>query len=308
MGYLKRNNEMISDAFLSWQILQPFKDIMEFNVRFYCKQIRIYNPGDIFNNEFEIGSGLRLRNDYHFYTNIGFGTRKHDYYETRVKDRFLYEPYQYWIMFNAESDRRKPFVISADLLRFGQPESGQNSIRENIDFSLRIGQHLNLIYNTGLNRQLNDLGFVDKTENEDTIYFARRNIKTLENGLKALCAINSKAGISLRIRHYWSGAVNKSYFQLQNDGGLLDDHLFTGNNDQNYNAFNVGLMYRWVFAPGSELSVLWTNSEFENTNIVNYNYWENFNKTLKTNRINSFSIKVLYYIDYNYLKRKKFSH
>ncbi len=111
----------------------------------------------------------------------------------------------------------------------------------------------------------------------------------------------------MRVRHYWSGAANQNFFQLQDDGTLKDDYLYFNNKDENYNAINVDLIYRWVFAPGSELSILWTNSEFENTNIVNYNYWENLNKTLKTNRINSFSIKMLYYIDCNNLRKKKHS-
>jgi len=53
------------------------------------------------------------------------------------------------------------------------------------------------------------------------------------------------------------------------------------------------------------LAVLWTNSEFNISGMVVNDYWQNFQNTLGTNRVNSISLKILYYIDYNYLKRKR---
>ena len=107
------------------------------------------------------------------------------------------------------------------------------------------------------------------------------------------------------MRHYWSGAGNKEFYQLQEDGLLEKDPMYTENQDENYNAFNIDLVFRWIFAPGSELSLAWKNAILTNNNQVISNYWENFTNTWKSDQTNSFSLRFLYYFDYNNLRKKK---
>ena len=84
--------------------------------------------------------------------------------------------------------------------------------------ALRIGRRFQLFYSVEFENQINDRGFVDMTESEDTIYFARRDVTTLENVFNASFAFTNKMSMNLRVRHYWSGAFNKEYYQLQPDG------------------------------------------------------------------------------------------
>jgi hypothetical protein len=66
-----------------------------------------------------------------------------------------------------------------------------------------------------LANETNGHGYVDMTDDEDTIFFAQRNVRTLENVIGASYALNKSAGINLRMRHYWSGISNKAFFRLQ---------------------------------------------------------------------------------------------
>ena len=132
-------------------------------------------------------------------------------------------------------------------------------------------------------------------------------MNTFENVINATYALNNKAGISFRMRHYWSGAENKEFFQLQDNGTLLSDVNYNENKDNNYNAFNIDLVFRWIFAPGSELSLAWKNSISTSGERVISDYWNNFSKTWKSDQINSLSLKILYYIDYNSLRGRRSS-
>lgn len=95
---------------------------------------------------------------------------------------------------------------------FRHTHSDQFGRRGQLALNWRIEQHLQFEYNLVLNVEINDYGFVDTSENEDTIYIARRDINLLENRLELALAINNKLSIRLRGHHYWSGAEDKTYY------------------------------------------------------------------------------------------------
>ena len=115
--------------------------------------------------------------------------------------------------------------------------------------------------------------------------------------------INNKTSLSLRARHYWSGVENNQYFLLNSNGSLSGISSFTNNLNQNYNAFTIDMIIRWIFAPGSEMSLAWKTLSYSNENAIEYNYLNNFRKAW-LNQTNSISLKILYYIDYNNLVKR----
>ncbi|MBP1665053.1 MAG: hypothetical protein H6Q19_2193, partial [Bacteroidetes bacterium] len=126
----------------------------------------------------------------------------------------------------------------------------------------------------------------------------------LINTLSASYIFNYKTSLTFRMRHYWSGVGNKEFFLLNDDGTLNAYPDFSQNMDQNYNAFTIDMIFRWIFAPGSELSLAWKTNSYDNHNEVIYNYQDNLIKSW-LNQKNSISLKVLYFIDYNRLRKKK---
>ena len=76
------------------------------------------------------------------------------------------------------------------------------------------------------------------------------------------------------------------------------------NVDRNYNVFNIDLVYRWVFKPGSELSITYKDAAETYDQFLTRRYNRNFGNILGGPQNNSVSIKVLYYVDYLDLKKK----
>jgi hypothetical protein len=112
-------------------------------------------------------------------------------------------------------------------------------------------------------------------------------------------------GLNLRLRHYWSKVNNKEFFSLGKDGYVAP---LTSNNfdhgDRNVNIWNVDMVYVWQFTPGSELSLAWKNSAFNSDLPANDGYLNNLHNTFNLPQNNNFSLKVLYYIDFQALRKR----
>ena len=105
------------------------------------------------------------------------------------------------------------------------------------------------------------------------------------------------------MRHYWIRANYLNYYNLGLDGQLYSSD-FKENNDFNINVFNIDLVYQWDFAPGSELLLVYKNMINADVDINVDSYFGNLGRMFKEPSYNSFSIKLLYYIDYQSLRKK----
>ena len=107
-----------------------------------------------------------------------------------------------------------------------------------------------------------------------------------------------------RIRHYWSKVDYKEYFTLLQNGDLGKNNGYTGNANNNYNAFNIDAVFTWEFAPGSFINVVWKNAIYTSGSDVSQRYFTDLNQTLKSPQDNNFSFKILFFIDYLKLRSK----
>ena len=138
---------------------------------------------------------------------------------------------------------------------------------------------------------------------DGSIIFGNRNIKTLTNSLTSIFSFNTKNALNLSFRYYWSPvAYSKTFYEL-NSNGTLNNSNYTGNHDINYNIWNLDLSYNWEFAPGSQLVALYRNSIFNSDEMADLSFSQNLNNLFKQPKTNIFSIKLIYYLDYNNVKR-----
>ena len=92
---------------------------------------------------------------------------------------------------------------------------------------------------------------------------------------------------------------------FRSDDGGLTPGVYTGNPDYNYNAFNIDMVYTWRFAPGSELTLVWKNAIYAGDSTIIYDFRDNLRDMFDAPMINSLSFKLLYYLDYQNLKKRK---
>jgi hypothetical protein len=150
------------------------------------------------------------------------------------------------------------------------------------------------------------VGFVNKVSKnagEKDIIFGIRDISTVENALFAAYNFTPTMSLTFRMRHYWS-KVAYDKFAMLNLNGTLAPTDYMGNHNANFNAFNIDMIYRWRFAPGSDLYVVWKNSILENQQRTDLDYWANLDGLFENPQRNIISLKMIYFLDYNSI----FSH
>lgn len=303
LGYLQRNNQVSTEAWLFYQIIDPFWIFNEVRGDVWWNYNRMYKPNTLFDNEFGYDLSARFKNNYFLGLEGRVTTNQFDYYEPRIPGRFYINPSVVELELVLNTDPRKWLNFSFEYENMLQPEIRQQTHNFGTQANLRLGQRLNIDYGINWGTSSNEHGFADYNQANDEIIFARRDVSTIVNTFESTYVINNKSGLSLRARHYWSGVENKEYFTLQNNGTLQLNAGFSDNLDQNYNAFTIDMVYRWIFAPGSELSLAWKTLSYSNDGTMQRNYFDNLQKSWQ-NQTNSLSLKVLYYIDFNSLKRK----
>ena len=70
----------------------------------------------------------------------------------------------------------------------------------------------------------------------------------------------------------------------------------------NFNIWNFDLSYSWEFAPGSQLIALYRNSIFNEDQLADLNFKENLDNLFDESMLHNFSLRLVYYIDYNKAK------
>ena len=71
----------------------------------------------------------------------------------------------------------------------------------------------------------------------------------------------------------------------------------------NFNNWNLDLNYIWQFAPGSQLIAFYRNSIFNDDTNANLSFFENLNKLFEQSQKHTLSLRVVYFIDYNKIKK-----
>jgi hypothetical protein len=289
----------------SYRIIKPTKTFNTLNL-----QLNLYSEfNNLTGSVQESSANLNFnstnkRNDYH-----GFGlntrpTAVYDYYEPRSADnsKFLIVPKRFGGNYFFSSNYAKKFALDFS------PSISFFDEKDRLNFNLlvspryRFSDKLLLVYSSRFSRQVNDIGWID-FDNSDNTILAKRNRNTYTNTLFGKYAINDLITFNLSIRHYWSYAINKEILTLKDDGTLETNTNYNKNKNSNFNTWNMDLSFSWWFAPGSQMSVLYRNNSSLFAREFNKEIGSNFRDSVNQENLNHIlSVSIRYFIDYNSAK------
>ncbi|MDP3558654.1 MAG: DUF5916 domain-containing protein [Bacteroidota bacterium] len=304
LGILFLTNNTENGLNFEYNIYKPFWKVNNVYNSVNVVYQRIYKP-DAFWNFGVYGRSVTTFTKRFLTSGINYGIEPvvtYDYYEPRIPNRFYVFPINYNYGGFISSDYRKPFALDVSFNQRIFEENNRHYFNLTISPRLRINNKLSFIYQVSNDLKNDDVGFVNYNFVNDTVTFGRRNMQTVSNTFSSVYKFTNKMSLSFRLRHYWSTAQYKEYYQLGEDG-KLNSYNYQTNHNVNFNAFNIDMVYFWQFAPGSELNIVWKNSVLKREGTINNDYYENFKGSFSTAQNNLISIKVLYYIDYLYLKK-----
>ena len=239
-----------------------------------------------------------------------------DYFEPRVWGENFIRPVwtssRAWISTNYQ----KPFAIDLGLRYTDVKRNDWWEWGYDTELRFRLSNQLNLIHEWNQNLQYNSEGYAvsfgTPTDEFEGILFGNRDRLTTTQSLGIEYTATNRMGLTFQLRHYNAKIIYHDFAQLMSNGRLsyIDNYSgldIDGNSayDINYNAFTIDMLVRWVYLPGSELNFVWKNSIFTSDKMVFDDYWNTLNNTLQNGPINTLSLKLIYWLDYQYLKKKK---
>jgi len=323
MGFIFNANEKYLFAELGYVQYKPKKEkIQRYSFNGSVNTSRLYKP-DVYSDLFITGQSFILWKSRFA---IGVNTRiepiaTRDYFEPRLNDFSKYVAWSsnYSLGGFVSSDYRKPFAydIRANYRTFMSPnrENITATIAPRFRFSDRFSTFVttnitSLKYEPGwVNKRLINLPIVGLGDND--IMIGHRNRLIIENSITSRYSFNSLMSINMRLRHYWDKVRYQEFGRLD-DIGFMDLLAFDGNRengepiyDRNVNIFNIDLQYNWRFAPGSDIIFVWKNQIINSDKRFERDYAANLGGLFEANQTNSFSIRVLYFLDYLYLFPRK---
>jgi len=307
-GIKFRNNYSNFSADFSYRIFEPTEKLINFNMGAWANYTsRFNNPatytGNSFGGRFFAQNKKLLAFGGRFNTQIG---KQYDYFESREDKVFIFEN---WLNVNTwfSSDYNKFFALDGRI-GFGTLfEDGRDLF--NYDFKVsprfRFSDKLNLQYGFTYENRKGNRGYVTKID--DDIIFGERNQDVIIHNLTGNYNFNTFHALSLTFRNYWTVVTyDEELFTLLDNGRLTTGSGYTtadiSNPNVNFNTWNFDFGYSWEFAPGSRLTALYRNSLFGYSSASSDNYIDSLSDLFKEPITQVFSIKLVYYIDYNNVK------
>lgn len=299
LGIQNRNNYQRVSADARFRIFEPTKIFRRFNFFTWANLRYRHSDGAYTGNHMGMDFNVTTLNQltFRFNLNGNIGTQ-YDYYEPRVDNRYYaHAPRQnYRIGFRSDSSKKLELRVN---LRAGTRKPEDNSyVNMQIAPRFRFNDKFIINYAYDIENRKNEKGYVDELD-DGTIIFGNRERKNIVNAMTGQYSFNVKSSLALTFRHYWSPITYDSQFYQLEDNGTLSVHSYNENNDINYNIWNLDVSYTWQLAPGSQLIALYRNaiSNEDDQSYLGFN--DNLSNLFNQPKQQNFSLKLIYYIDYN---------
>lgn len=301
MGYTGATNYINFYGYYGYRYLQPKGKFNKLFLNFNLNYSRRLEP-DLY-NEFRFNFNSSFTTKKFFVFGGGFETTpfgEYDIYEPRVDSRHLKVPTYYdpWVWFS--TDYRKKLALDVTLDWYKYDQKGRGKFIFNFSPRYRVSDKWKLYLFTQTTLSDKEQGFV--SYNGTNIIIGERDRNTVETSLESQYIFNDKMALNLAFRHYFTDVTYDTFFTLEENGELTADTNYTSNHNTTYNSWNIDLRFSWWFAPGSQLTFLYRNSIESYDGVSNISFQDNFNYLFDQPQLNSFSIRVSYFLDYNRMK------
>ncbi len=316
LGFNANNNKRNLNASVGYRVFNPFWKLNQLSSSVGVSYNRLYNP-NVYTGTF-INANLFVNSQRFHAAGFNFNcgvTDEYDYFEPRTPGRYFISPTWFEVSPWISSNYQKRLAIDSRITYSLGSRNNWTTFSYNFSPRIRISDKVFLVYDWSQAYRWNAQGYAIAfgtpavTSNE--IIFGSRDVVETTNTIDLRYTLTNKMGVTFRLRHYRSALQYDRFYYLNEDGRLTPNDLdgldAEGESvyNTNFNAFTIDFVYRWVFLPGSEINIVWKNSIFSSDKEVAESYVYNLSTMFENAPLNSFSIKVLYWLDYQSLKRKK---
>ena len=304
MGYFTNNNYITHGLWASYKWVKPKSFYNNISINMNSNYTEHYLPRKYQDSRTNLNFNTQLKNLWNVGINTDVRPENNDFYEARLPDRIVKRPGSWMKSFRFSTNSAKKYSASFQYIERRSKKFSTSNNEIYIGNNYRFNDKLSIGLNHFLAFYNRDFGFAYISTNADSVIMSLRNRRTTENVFSVKYNFNNKMALTFRLRHYWSKVNYFDFKNLKTDGTTEDISVATKNPDINVNLFNIDMNFTREIAPGSFINVnCKTASELYNQ-LVYEKYYYNLKKTLDTPQQVSFSLKIIYYLDYLSLQRK----
>lgn len=310
LGFLASPNEIAVTSSASYNQFKPTNNFLTYSYRLTTRYGNLYKPGAYTDFTTTTSGFWIFKNFWDVTLTAGYVANQHDYFvlgDPSIYQRFVKRPSYGYLSLSGSTDSRKKLFFSYNTLLANFFNSAPNkkyhilgggvryrfSNKFSLDFSHSHEGETDYIISAG--RETNGdpiIAFVDFTD--------------VTSILSGTYNFTSRLNLTLRGRHYLS-RVNFNRFANVDTKGNPIPKVGTTNYD-NVNIFNLDAFVTWDFRLGSRLILGYKNwlGDDEIVNITGKNnYLNNLGKIFDLRHGNEMTVKFIYFLDYNQLRKKR---
>ncbi len=311
LGYIQTADISSYVANLSYHQFTSTKNFLTYSYTLNAYWERMYKPNAPSYSQFSAEGFWIFRNFWDVTLTLGGLPLQHDYFVLGepLQNVFVNRPAYGYVELNGSTDSRKKLFFSYDWL---QAKFFNTSLKKNYyktDFSLRY-RFSNKVSMTIAHQNESETNYIvnsfRKELNGDPIV-GFVDFKDITTTLTGIYNFTPKLNLNFRLRHNWSKVPYKSFADVDSKGNTIPRPFINGL-DENVNFFNVDAFLSWDFKLGCNLTVgykNWIGNNYAVDGIKYTRYLNNFSGTFDAAHGNEFTVKLIYFLDYNQLRKKK---
>jgi hypothetical protein len=320
LGFLLAPNEFTNTGSVSYNIYQPSRRFLNQRYSVSVQQSYLYKPFTYQKTEFSATSFWLFKNfwDIEFSAFIA-PYWYNDFFELQTPADLLQTPRQtlkrspyYSFFVSGSSDSRKRLFVNWEAGGAEGPLPNDPYYRVELGARYRFSDRLSM--NISYQRQYDNgqYGYAFLRDGmTDAPLLARRKYTDVTTVIGGTFNFTSRMNITFRARHFWNRLLNTNLFNVKPDGYWTERFdLTAADYNSNYNAFNLDVFYTWDFRLGSRLIFGWKNwlgKDYEYyINGTRYkDYSGNIERVLATPHGNEFTVRFIYFLNYQQFMKKK---
>ena len=310
LGFILNNNSFYYNAGMSYNMYKPTHNFLIHTYKLNFSNTFLYKPFNWASLQVSASAFFLFRNFWDMTLQFSSSPRwNKDYYlnSNMYNGYFLRRTPYYYFSVSGSSDSRKKLYFNWTLGGAESPLPQDPYWNTNLGLRYRFSDKFQISTSMALEQDRGNWGWAFINNPDGSPVIARRNLKRNTGIFSAQYNFNAKMNWNVRVRHYWSLLDNTNFYNLKPDG-YWNEIAFIPGRDVNFNTFNMDMFYTWDFLLGSRLTVAWKNALGGNVSIdpyANMTYLKNFGKVLDNPHSNEITVKIVYFLDYLTLKKKR---
>jgi hypothetical protein len=306
LGYLAFNNEISYSGEISYNQFTPAKYFINYNYKLDFRYARLYNPNAFADFHAIASTYWYFKNFWDAELSLGsFPNDQHDYFVLNTPGRFVKRPAYSWASIEGKTDDRKRWFLNYQFLIAKFIEHHKNYHIAEGGLRYRFSNKFSLDVSTTHEAEKNYIVYAGReTSGEPIIAFV--NFTDITSVLSGIYNFTPRINLTMRTRYYRSRVLYKSFADVSADGKPIP-RSFIPNQDENVNVFNVDAFLTWDFRLGSRVILgykNWLGDDQVIDGTIYKTYLRNFEQLFNLRHANEFTIKFIYFLDYNQLRKK----